>query len=92
MKKHPLQFVTEDKHGTWRFNQNKIVNDLLEFASKRGFDLNKIAMQDYDIEDRRQFAQLIGYSVSGYDELSYSESDIWEIVQGIKEEGKSAQQ
>lgn len=34
-------------------------------------DLNKIAMRDFSQEDREQFAQLMGYSVAGYHELSY---------------------
>jgi hypothetical protein len=34
-------------------------------------DLNKIAMLDFPQEDREQFAQLMGYSVAGYHELSY---------------------
>lgn len=34
-------------------------------------DLNKLAMLDFPQEDREQFAQLMGYSVGGYHELSY---------------------
>ena len=69
--KHPMQPLAKDEHGTLRFQQNKIVRDLLEFATSRGFGLNEIAEREYSDEDRQQFAQLIGYSLSGYGELGY---------------------
>lgn len=65
--KHPMQPV-QTENGVLRFRRNKIVEYLLEHG---GFDMNKIAVLDFDDEDREQFAQLIGYSVSGYHELSY---------------------
>lgn len=34
-------------------------------------DLGKLAMMDFPQEDREQFAQLMGYSIGGYHELSY---------------------
>lgn len=34
-------------------------------------DLCKLAVMDFPQEDREQFAQLMGYSVAGYHELSY---------------------
>jgi hypothetical protein len=34
-------------------------------------DLGKLSMIDFPQEDMEQFAQLMGYSVSGYHELSY---------------------
>ncbi len=69
--KHPVQPVIEDIHGVWRFKHNQIVNHLLEHG---GIDLNQIACLSFSKEDRAQFAQLIGYSVSGYSELCYSDS------------------
>ncbi len=33
--------------------------------------MNDLAVKDFSDEDRCQFAQLIGYSISGYEELSY---------------------
>lgn len=59
-----------------RFKGNKIVEALLEFARKgRQVDLNDIACMDFSQDDRCQFAQLIGYSLSGYHELSYVSDD-----------------
>ncbi len=66
-----MQPLIKDDHGVVRFQKNKIVDDLLEFAQSRGFGLNEIAVRGYSQADQEQFAQLIGYSVSGYHELSY---------------------
>lgn len=65
---HPMQPVVLDATGVVRFKGNEIVRVLLD---EGGIDLNKIAMRKFSAEDREQFAQLIGYSVSGYHELSY---------------------
>jgi hypothetical protein len=71
MKKHPIQPVYLDEHGVARFRPNKIVRFLLDAGP---FDLNKLAMMDFSNSDRTQFAQLIGYSVSGAGDLSYFDS------------------
>ncbi len=68
-RKHPMQKIVFDTRGVARFQTNAIVEYLLD---KGGMDLNDIARQDFDREDRAQFAQLIGYSVSGYGDLSYA--------------------
>ena len=60
-----------------RFKENKIVNDLLDFATPLGFDMNKIARSSYTQTDREQFAQLIGYSLSGFGSLSYASDDVY---------------
>lgn len=39
--------------------------------------MNKLAMLDFSKEDRQQFAQLIGYSLDGYGELSYVDDDAY---------------
>lgn len=65
---HPMQPVYTDSEGTYRFKANAIVRYMLDL----GFtDLNKLAIIPFSAEDREQFAQLIGYSVSGFGELSY---------------------
>lgn len=69
-----------------RFKENKIVSDVLDNSY---LDLNKIAMRDYTDEERMQFAQLIGYSVSGYCDLSYVSYDSCEIADLIHYEGLS---
>jgi hypothetical protein len=66
-----MQPIVKDQNGVLRFKENKIVDDMLEFSSQHGFDLNKIACKGYSKEDQQQLAQLIGYSVSGYCGLSY---------------------
>jgi hypothetical protein len=57
--------------GRIRFKANAIVRHLLTSAGKVGVDLNSIAMDDFSDDDRMQLAQLIGYSLGGYGELSY---------------------
>jgi len=64
---HPLQPLEPDAHGTMRFKPNKIVQHLLDHG---GIDLNQIACLGFPQEDREQFAQLIGYSLSGFGDLS----------------------
>lgn len=50
------------------FRENAIVLMLLDEGP---FDMNQIARGNFSQEDREQFAQLIGYSVSGAGDLSY---------------------
>jgi hypothetical protein len=66
--KHPMQPVYEDEHGTLRFKPNAIVRFLLDDGPN---NLNRLALLPFSNEDREQLAQLIGYSVSGYSDLSY---------------------
>jgi hypothetical protein len=68
MKPHPIQPLEADEHGTIRFKRNAIVEHLLD---KGGIDMNQIACVEFSREDREQFAQLIGYSLSGFEGLSY---------------------
>jgi hypothetical protein len=68
MIKNPMQPVVVASDGAIRFKSNKVVEFVL--ANSR-VDLNDIAIHDFSQDDREQFAQLIGYSVSGYGELSY---------------------
>ncbi len=68
--KHPIQPVVM-KRGAVRFKENAIVSYLLDFAQGKGCGLNELAVMKFSKEDRQQFAQLIGYSVYGYCELSY---------------------
>jgi len=64
--KHPTQPLVR-KDGVLRFKENAIVRYLLD-AGK--INMNDLAVMPFDREDRRQFAQLIGYSLSGYGDLS----------------------
>lgn len=51
-----------------RFKKNAIVEFLLR---EGGFDMNSLGSMGFSKADQEQFAQLIGYSVSGFGELSY---------------------
>ncbi len=73
-KKHPMQPIDYDgkttetsPYGVIRFKENRIVCYLLEHG---GLDLNKLAIEDFSKDDWTQFNQLIGYSVSGFGDLS----------------------
>jgi hypothetical protein len=74
-EEEPMQPVGVDPHGVHRFLENRIVRDLLDKSSQVGFSLNEIAVGNYSQAERRQVAQLIGYSVSGYSDLSYVDDD-----------------
>lgn len=85
--KHPIQPL-EKKDGVLRFKQNAIVSHLLEHGEKHGCGLNEIARMDFSEEDHMQLAQLIGYSLSGYGELSYVDGDSYSAAEKMSE-GKS---
>ena len=65
--KNPIQPLAKDDHGVLRFKANAIVEHLLD--THPSCDLNRLAYMDFTDDDRQQFAQLIGYSLSGYGEL-----------------------
>lgn len=65
---HPMQPVFVDDQGVARFKPNALVEYLLDHGR---LDMNALAIADASQEDREQFAQLIGYSVGGFSELSY---------------------
>lgn len=66
--KHPIQPLIRSTDGVIRFKSNAIVRYLLDAGP---FDMNHLAIVNFSDEDREQFAQLIGYSLSGFGELSY---------------------
>lgn len=72
-KKHPIQPI-ELVDGVIRFKANKIINWLFESGK---LDLNEIAVMDFPKEDRQQLAQLLGYSICGYADLSYVNNKAW---------------
>lgn len=83
---NPIQPLTKDDEGVLRFKKNKIVEYLLDHG---GISLNDLAFMDFDKDDRQQFAQLIGYSLSGYGELSYVDDDAYDVAQIMAEQGIS---
>ncbi len=90
--RHPIQPIVTDAQGVRRFKANAIVQSLLEFSRVFGFDMNTIARRDFATEDRQQFAQLIGYSLSGYGELSYVDDDAYGVAATMLEEEVDARQ
>lgn len=68
-KKHPIQPLEDDGNDVLRFKPNAIVQFLLDSGP---FDLNDLAVKQFSREDREQFAQLIGYSLSGFKDLPYA--------------------
>lgn len=77
VKQQPMQPLVRDADGVIRFQQNAIVRFLLDWASPKGMSLNDLALIPFSEDDRAQFAQLIGYSLSGYGELSYVSDESW---------------
>lgn len=73
MSKHPMQPVILDEYGVVRFKKNHIVRALLDTGK---LNMNDLAVMNFPEEDRVQFAQLIGYSVSGAGDLSYMPDDL----------------
>jgi hypothetical protein len=68
-----------DVNGVMRFKANAIVSHLLQ--THPTCDMNKLASMDFTDEDRMQFAQLIGYSVGGYADLSYVSDESYEAAE-----------
>lgn len=68
-----MQKIYLDDNGTVRFKGNKIVRFLLEAGP---YDLNTLSLMNFDNDDWNQFAQLIGYSICGFSDLSYANEDI----------------
>ena len=75
--RQPLQFIERDAEGKERFVPNAIVRFLLDMSE---YNMNKLALMNFSEDDWQQFAQLIGYSVNGYQELSYVTDEQWERV------------
>lgn len=72
---NPDQPLYTDERGTTRFKKNAIVRFLLDAGP---FDMNALARMDFSDDDRAQFAQLIGYSLGGFSELSYVSDEAYE--------------
>lgn len=71
-KPHPNQAMEIDSEGVVRWRGNPIIRALLGASTASGIGLNELArMEIGTAEDWAQFAQLLGYSVSGWGSLSY---------------------
>lgn len=67
----PMQPIITTNGNVFRFKENRIVKKLLDLAVACGHGMNEIGRDSYTDEERMQFAQLIGYSLGGYADLSY---------------------
>lgn len=74
----PMQPIIRDSDGVLRFKENSLVRYLLDWATQRGCGLNELAIVPASQEDREQLMQLIGYSLSGYGELSFVSDESYE--------------
>lgn len=74
-QEHPIQPLEDDGNAVLRFKQNNIVRYLLDHGS---IGLNQLALIDFPKEDHEQFAQLIGYSLSGFGDLSFVSDSTFE--------------
>jgi hypothetical protein len=81
--RHPMQPAVRDEHGVIRFKANAIVQFLLDSGP---FDMNALARMNFSDEDREQFAQLIGYSVDGFCDLSYVSDEAREKATGEEDD------
>jgi hypothetical protein len=89
MERLPIQPIYTDEQGISRFRENKIVRHLLDNG---GIDLNEIARLQFPNEDREQFAQLIGYSISGFGELSYVSDETFEAAFAMSKDSELTEQ
>jgi hypothetical protein len=71
LPKNPMQPILKNSDGCIQFKTNEIVHAVYEVSKAHAFGLNEIAMNNFTKDDRKQFAQLLGYSVSGYGDLPY---------------------
>lgn len=76
-ERQPIQPLYTDGSGVVRFKPNQIVRYLLDNG---GITMNDLALEEFSAEDRMQFAQLIGYSLSGFGTLSYVSNDVYEAA------------
>ena len=84
---HPIQPLYKDDHGVIRFKENKIVCFLVE-----RYGLNELSSLTFPDEDWEQLAQLIGYSLSGFGDLSYVRDTTCEAAEIMMKSGKTEDQ
>lgn len=83
---HPMQPIGPDAHGRMRFKENKLVRAILDHSTGRGLGMNELARKFSSaehIDDWRQLAQLIGYSLSGFGELPYVDVDTYNAAEAM---------
>lgn len=79
---HSIEYIARQPVVDGRFKKNEIVDFLLLHG---GHSMNSLATMEFSDADRAQFAQLIGYSVSGWGTLSYvSDADYHAVTEDLK--------
>lgn len=86
MSGHPMQPIVNG-----RFKPNAVVRYLLDNNGGTHIDMNALAVLDFSQEDREQFAQLIGYSLSGFGELGYVSDETYATASAMSEADISEQ-
>lgn len=74
-----MQPLIKDANGIIRFKANTIVRYLIDVEPW----LNRLAEMEFAEEDWIQFYQLIGYSVSGFNELSKIPDSVCAAVEEV---------
>ena len=72
---HPMQPLFKDQHGTIRFKPNAIIGYLFDTGK---LNLNEIVCMPFEAGDHEQIAQLLGYSVCGFADLSFVRDETYE--------------
>ena len=86
---NPIQPLELDDQGVLRFKSNKLVDALLDHGQATGLGLNELRFKYHGPEyadDWQQLSQLIGYSLSGYGELSYVSDYTYGVAAKMNEE------
>ncbi len=80
---HPMQPIGLDSEGVPRFKGNKIIEYLFQSGK---LNLNDIACMPFPQEDYAQITQLLGYSTSGWGDLSTSPPELVSKADGIADD------
>lgn len=82
--KHPVQPIVLDEKGTPRFKGNKIVEWLFNTGKLNLNDVSVLVHQGkLPLEDYVQLTQLLGYSTSGWGDLSTSPEELVEYADSV---------
>ena len=86
----PIQPLEFDSAGVLRFKENKCVSALIEQVKALGGDWSDCLYADgVETADRVQFAQLHGYSLSGFGDLGHVPETDLKAARLMHEAGKS---
>ena len=82
-----MQPIAPDSHGVARFRENDVIRWLVDV---KGVNLNEVSRvaqtEEFDRYDVAQFWQMLGYSVSGYGDISFIPKSVVEKADSKVEE------